>query len=193
MKKDEFIKQLAEELKTLSHEERQEILNDQEEFIREAIASGRNEEEVVKSLGTPKSFADSLKLEVQVKKIEEAPDLFSKGKETLKTTWVLFALMPLNIFLILVPGITVLSFLFSWLTVGSVFAIGGVALICFTFFSLFLGFTVLQFFAFLFLSIGFISMGTATLALLYKVLELSFNLFLQYVQWNLRLIKGEKI
>lgn len=190
MKKEEFIKQLADELRSLSPEEREEILNDQEEFIREAISSGRNEEDVIQAIGTPKSFADSLKLEMQVKKIEAAPDLFSKGKELLKTSWVLLALMPLNVFLILVPGVTAVSFLFTWLTVGAVILLVGLGLICFAFVCLLIGFTFLQFLAFLFLSIGFIAMGIAALVLLYKVLEISFDLFLQYIQWNLSLIKG---
>ncbi len=51
MTKKEFLEKLREELKGLSRSDIDDIINDQEEFIRDAVSAGRSEEEVVSSLG----------------------------------------------------------------------------------------------------------------------------------------------
>lgn len=194
MKKEEFLSQLKVELiGVLSTSEIQEILEDQDEFIREAMASGREEEEVISSLGNPKNFADSLKLENQVKKIQSTEDMWGKSKEAWKATVLLVALMPLNLFLILVPGVAVLSFLFSWLTVGASLLFGGAIMIFVSFFSMLLGFTFAQFVGFVLLSIGTFALGVSTLALLYKVLQIMFDLIVRYYNWNVQVFKGANL
>ena len=194
MKKEEFISQLKVELiGELSTSEIQEILEDQVEFIHEAIASGRNEEEVIASLGNPKNFADSLKLENQVKKIKSTEDMWGKSKETWKATGLLVALMPLNLFLILVPGIAVLSFLFSWLSVGATLVFVGTILVFISFFSMLLGFTFPQFIGFVLLSLGVFSLGVSALTLLYKVLQVGFDLLVKYFNWNVKVFKGANL
>lgn len=193
MKKEEFLAQLRVELHGLGAHEVEEILRDQQEFIHDAVASGRNEEEVVKSLGSPKNFADSLRFETHVKKIQDTEDIWGKSKEAWKASVTLIALMPLNLFLILVPGITVLSFLFTWLSLGISLFIIGFIFVFISFFSVLFGFTLPQLFGFLLLSIGTTAAGVSMLALLYKVLQMSFDLLVKYLNWNIKVFKGAKL
>lgn len=193
MKRSEFLALLRVELHGLPAQEVEDILNDQDEFIRDAVESGRQEEEVVKGLGSPKSFADSLKLETHVKKIQDTEDIWGKSKEASKATIALIALMPLNLFLILVPGVTVLSFLFTWLTLGASLFIFGFICVFISFFSVLFGLTVVQLFGFLLVSIGVTAAGVSMLALLYKVLQVSFDLLVKYMNWNIKIIKGAQL
>lgn len=194
MKKEEFLAQLKTELiGMLGTVEIQEILDDQEEFIREAVASGRQEEEVVASLGNPKNFADSLKLENQVKKIQDSQGVWDKSKETWKATGLLIALMPLNLFLILVPGVALLSFVLSWLSVGVSLLCVGAVMIFGSFFSMLFGFTFLQFLGLFLLSVGTFAFGVCSLALLYKAMQVMFELLIKYFNWNVKVFKGASL
>ena len=193
MTKDEFLKELEKELNFLTDLERREVLEDQDEFIREAISQGRSEEEVIKSLGTPKSFAEAVRLEHRVKRIEDAPDTWSSVRESLTATGVLFGLMPLSLLLLFGPGLVILSFLFSWFTVSVSILIPASLFFFLSFFVFFFGFGVFEFLGVFFLSLGFLLGSLASLALLFSLVKFVVDLFVRYLKWNVGLVKGRLV
>jgi len=64
MKNEEFIEELKKNLKFLKKEDREEILEDYEEHFRVGKKKKRSEEEISRSLGTPKEIAKEIKEEL---------------------------------------------------------------------------------------------------------------------------------
>jgi len=190
MTKDEFLKELEKELNFLTDLEKREVIQDQEEFIREAVAEGRSEEEVVNSLGTPKNFAEALRLEHKVKRIKDAPDTWTSLKESLTATGVLFGLMPLSLILIFGPGLVIASFLFSWLTASFSILIAASFCVLASFSVFFFGLGMLEFFGVFFVSLGILLASLASLALLFSLVKFIVNLFVRFLNWNINLLKG---
>ena len=193
MTKEEFLKELEKELSFLTDLEKREVIQDQEEFIREAMAQGRTEEEVIRSLGTPRAFADALKLENKVKQIQEAPDTWSSVKESLTATGVLFGLMPLSLLFLFGPGFVFLSFLFTWFTLSLSIMIPSSFFVLGSFIIFFFGFGLVEFLGIFFLSLGFLLGSLASIALLFSVVRLLVNLFVRYLNWNISLLKGRLV
>ena len=99
MTKQDFLNRLRSELRGLDETDIDEIISDQEEFIRDAMSAGRSEEEVVSSLGSPKAFADSLKLEYKVNRINNSESTWESYKEIFGSVGILVALAPINLIL----------------------------------------------------------------------------------------------
>lgn len=193
MKKTEFIEELKKELKFLKQDELNEVIADQEEFIRDAMSTGRSEEEVIASLGSPKSFAESIKLEYKMKKIKDAPSTWDSVKESLTATGILFGLMPLAVLLLLVPGLSVFGFLFSWFVTTLVFLLISMFMILGSFLVFLVGMGFTEFFAVLFLSLGFVFASMASLSLLVSLVKFFVNLLVRYINWSLSTLKGKVI
>lgn len=189
-RKEEFLATLKTRLSHLPSAERDEILRDQEEYIRDAVSSGRSEEEVIRSLGSPEVFAESIPAQSKIEKAEKASGLKEQVGDTLKATLAVIALTPFNLFIVLGPFITAISLLGSGFMAGAALAGGSViGLFAFLFHYLFLkSGWALNSSAF-FLILGLITGGVA-LILLMTVLTRTFTqLTLRYLRWNLKLIK----
>lgn len=191
MKKEEFIEELKKELRFLNQEELVEVISDQEEFIRDAMSTGRSEEEVIASLGSPKSFAESIKLEYKMKKIKDSSSTWDSVKESLTATGILFGLMPLAVLLLLVPGVSIFSFLFSWFVTTLVFMMISMFMIMGSFLVFIVGMGFTEFFAVIFLSLGFAFASLASLALLVTLVKFFVNLLVKYINWSLHTLKGK--
>lgn len=70
MKQENFIQTLRHELSYLPKHEVDEILADYREYISDAIAAGRNEEEVIAALGDPAKLARELKAQANYRQWE---------------------------------------------------------------------------------------------------------------------------
>lgn len=191
MTKEEYLKNLRDELRGLDEKDVNDIINDQEEFIRDAMSAGRTEVEILRSLGSPKSLADSLKLEYKVKKIDASGSTWESYKEILGSGGILIALAPLNFFLLFGPVIAILSFMFSWIVTSAVIVFTGAALLIAQFVvGFFIGLNFVQTATLLFGSIGVISFGLIGVALFVLVSQVFIKLFISYAQWNISLVKG---
>src|SRR5690606_18412137 len=93
--KQVFLNELSYHLRKIRSEERQEILRDQEEYIHEAIQSGRSEEEVIGSLGDPKVFARNLILELKLNEVERTEKSSTQLRLILGVLFAMLALAPL--------------------------------------------------------------------------------------------------
>lgn len=193
MKKEEFLNILRNELRGLDPKDIEEIIRDQEEFIRDAMSVGRAEEDVVRSLGPPKSFADSVKLEYKVNKINNASNTWESYKEVLGSVGILVALAPINLILFFGPVIAILGFLFSWIVAsGSVIFVGAALLFAQVVIGLFASFTFLQMATFFFATVGVIALGFCGVAMFIVFSQLFIRVFTVYIKWNLGLINGRR-
>lgn len=191
MNKEDFLQELRVQLKGLEQKDIDDIINDQEEFIRDAMSAGRTEAEVLRSLGSPRAFADSLKLEYKVKKIDQAGGTWESYKEILGSSGILLALAPLNFIILFGPVIAVLSFLFSWIVTSVTIVFTGSALLVAQFFvGFFIGFNFFQTATLLFASIGVLSFGLIGVALFILMSQVFIKVFVAYAEWNISLIKG---
>ena len=191
MKKAEFIEELKNELSSLNEDELNEVIQDQEEFIRDAMSTGRSEEDVIASLGSPKAFAESIKLEYKVRKIKDSSSTWDSVKESLTATGILFGLMPLAVLLLLGPGLAVVSFLFSWFVTTLVFLLISMFMIMGSFLVFVFGMGLVEFFAILFLSMGFVFASLASLSLLVAIVKFFVELLVKYINWSLKTLKGK--
>ncbi|HEY9103784.1 DUF1700 domain-containing protein [Chitinimonas sp.] len=67
MNREQFLSTLRHELRGILPQEREEIIADYEEYFRDARAAGRDEEEVARSLGSPRQLARELRAEARIK------------------------------------------------------------------------------------------------------------------------------
>ncbi len=193
MKKEDFLSKLRDELRGLDPVDIEDILRDQEEFIRDAMSAGRTEEDVVRSLGEPKAFADALKLEYKVNRINNSSSTWESYREVLGSIGILIALAPVNIILFFGPVIAVLGFLFSWILTSGGIVIAGASFLLIQFIvALIVGFTFLQTATLFFASVGVIALGLCGVALFIIFTQLFMKLFTTYIKWNIELINGRR-
>jgi len=190
MNKSEFLETLKSKLTRLDAVERAEILRDQEEYIREAVSAGRSEEEVIRSLGSPETFAESISASAKIEKAEGASNMREKMSDTWTATLAVIALTPFNLFIVLGPFITAVSILGSGFIAGASLTGGSVfGLLAFLFHYLFIkSGWILNFPAFFFI-LGLFCTGIALILLMAILTRTFITLTLRYLRWNLKLIK----
>ncbi len=189
MTKVDYLNQLRNALQSINETERKEILQDQEEYIQDAIRSGRKEEDVVLALGSVNDFVKELTINTQIASAASEKNIFSQFKKILKAILMIGVLAPFNLIFILGP--------FCGL-VGVLVAIGAVAtavIIC-AIVALFVSFIFLGHFP-LFLTVLFGSLGLLSASVLiaygfYFLTKWCFQISIKYIEWNLKLITGDK-
>lgn len=139
MTKNDYLNSLRRELSGFSKEELDDVIRDQEEYINDAIASGRSEEEVIKSLGYSSSLARELKASHHLKSAEENKGLFSKTESTMHVVFALCVLAPFNLIFVLGPFLAMCGALFTIWTLGLAFVVTSVALLCASLTTIFFG------------------------------------------------------
>lgn len=189
-----FLNELRFNLRGISERELQEIIRDQEEYIADAIAAGRTEEEVVRSLGDPKNLAKSLLLETKIEQAESATTVSKKANGILGAIVAVIALAPLNLIFALVPAILILTFVFTGWVLSLAGLFSTIALL-FAFLAVFLFVPVgfLNHLAALFLFMGSIGLGCIALYFMFFVTKWVAKGFLAYLRWNLNFIRGRAV
>ncbi|MFB7639876.1 DUF1700 domain-containing protein [Peribacillus butanolivorans] len=179
MNKEEFLKQLDASLKRLSLEERQDILQDYEEYFEIGLEKGKTEQEISEALGNPKQISKELSATYHLGQVEET----TSAGNVMRAVWAVIGLGFFNIVIVLGPFIALLGVVIAgWASaIGFILAPFGVLL------NLILGSFQLfdLFFALGLCGIGiFIAMGmfVATSALIKG--------FIRYLKFNVSLVKG---
>ncbi|WP_285768746.1 DUF1700 domain-containing protein [Peribacillus sp. SI8-4] len=179
MNKEQFIKQLNDALTRLSLEERQDILQDYEEYFAIGMEQGKTDQEISASLGNPKQISKELLATYHLGQVEQS----TSAGNIMRAVWAVIGLGFFNLVIVLGPFIALvgvviagwasaLAFILSPLGVVVNLAIGS-----FQLFDLF--------FALALCGIGiFIAMGmfAATSALTKG--------FIRYLKFNASLVKG---
>lgn len=192
MTKDQYLSDLKNRLSSLSLEERNDILRDQEELIREAMAAGRTEESVIQGLGDPKSLASALTAQKHINKATHENSLASKFKLTMRAMVAVLALAPLNFLFLLGPVLIVGCLLFSaWATLialGAVSFAGYGALITYSSLIPFAPLGHLASFSFITGSLGVTILVSM---LLWLICKMFLNMLLSYLQWNVEFVQKQ--
>lgn len=191
MKKEQFLASLRSQLSHLPPEEVNEILRDQEEYIRDAVSAGRTEEKVIESLGDPKSFAASVSAESKIQRAENSSTLKSQVSSTMGALVAILALAPLNIIFALGPFIALVFIAFGgWgVALGSLFA-SIITFGAFLFKGIFMAAGLWAHLTVFFFILGCFGVSLLALIVMYKVTQMFLKMTISYLKWNLNFIKG---
>lgn len=202
--KTEYLQILGQHLARLPESERADILRDQEEFFREAIASGRTEADVIGSLGDPKQLAKTLIAEAKLTGAETSFNTSSSTSSdvpntsirnqmgaTMRAVIAIVTLAPFNLIFVLGPFLGLLGCLVAGWAVGASFMIAGGAAVFFLLTELMLlSASSFAHVASFLLSIGVVLFSFSFLVLMAWASSLVAQLTVRYLRWNLDLIQA---
>lgn len=179
MNKEQFIKQLNASLTRLSLEEREDILQDYEEYFEIGMEEGKSEQEISKSLGNPRQISKELMASFHLGQVEQT----TSAGNVMRAVWAVIGLGFFNLVIVLGPFIALIGVVIA----GWVSAIAFILAPLGALFNLVLGnFQLFDlFFALGLCGIGiFIAMGmfVATSALTKG--------FIRYLKFNASLVKA---
>lgn len=193
MRKEEFLRALKSQLSGLPSPEIQDILRDQEEYIDDAVRSGRSEETVVASLGDPKAFASGILAEARIKSAESTDGLGSKFSGTWKALVAILALAPLNVLIVLGPFLVLVAMLFAgWAVSLGLFLAAWAVLIAFLFKLVFITVGVWAHLSAFFFTVGWIGVGLLGLLLMAQATRFFLQGTLAYLKWNVNFVQGNR-
>jgi uncharacterized membrane protein len=192
VKKVDFLNELRGALIALSTEEREEIIRDQEEYIRDAVAAGRDEETVVASLGSPHSFAAQLTVESKIARAEVTDRLPEKFRNVFGAVLAILALAPFNFIVVLGPflalvGLNIAGWAVSMSAIFAAAMVLGVFLFKLTTFAV----GIYTHLAALFLCLGLVGAGILGVILMFALTRFFLKATASYLRWNLKLIEGK--
>ncbi|NCN40029.1 DUF1700 domain-containing protein [bacterium] len=192
MTKQQFLSELESHLAEVNEAEREDILRDQEEYIREATNLGRSEMSVIEALGSPRALAATLKAEMKISRATQSTNLSSKFKLTISAVVAALALAPLNFLFLLGPFLAVCVLLFTGWTLVVTFGATSIALFIALAGNLSLipwaPFGHMAGFSFLLGSMGLIVLCGMVLWVLTKW---GLDMFLGYLNWNMNFVKKQ--
>lgn len=181
MNRGQFLKQLSEQLSALPRNERDDILNDYNEYFENGLLEGKSESEIAENLGSPELIAKELNITNTFAQVDQKMT-FSNVISAIGLT---IGLSFLNLIIVLGPAIAIAGVLFGgWVSSVALIFSPLLQLV-----SIMLGFN--QAFAFeIFLSIGFSGLGIILLIVMYYVTIFSSKVFIRYCKWNVTVVKG---
>lgn len=118
MNKSEYLNQLRKEMGGMSFSDIEDIIRDQEEYFRDALSSGRDESQVISSLGDPAQIAKELKAEHQIKVATIEENFLPKTKNIFKAIFALCVLAPFNLIFVFGPFLGLCGVLLALWSVG---------------------------------------------------------------------------
>ena len=197
MTQKEFIFQLRLQLAGLPTAEVDDIIRDQEEFIRDACAAGRTEESVVAALGTPADLARNLKAEIKIENAEEKifkateeKHLSEQMKGVFGAVGAVLVLAPFNLIFVLGPFTALMGVLFGgWVTAVTLALVAIVLIIVFFGYLVFVPGGGVLYIAMLFGFLALLAAGCFMLGLMYMVTQFVVKMILRYLRWNISFIK----
>ncbi|CAM4121308.1 DUF1700 domain-containing protein [Bacillus paramycoides] len=180
MNKEQFLRELSNQLRKLPEEERKDILFDYEEHFQFGVEEGKTESEIIKGLGSPKVIAKEL---LAMYRFDE----MKKDPSTSNVTRAVMAAIGLSLFnfiIVLGPLIAIISIIFSlW--------IAGISSVVTPFFVILKVFMGTFLWIDLFVSITFVGVGLLLCIAAYYSTKWFKRLCVRYVIWNFKMIKGE--
>ncbi|WML46451.1 HAAS domain-containing protein [Neobacillus sp. PS3-40] len=117
MTKEQFLKQLDSSLNRLSTAERQDILQDYKEHFDIGLESGKTEEQIASSLGSPTQIAKELLAEYHLEKVEAK----ANSVNIIRAVWAAIGLSFFNLVIVLGPFIGLVGVIFAGWVVGIAF------------------------------------------------------------------------
>jgi uncharacterized membrane protein len=191
MNKEMYLASLKQNLVELPTAETLDIIRDQEEYFRDALAAGRNESEVIKSLGDPKQFALSLRAESKIFAAENSTTVKQQIHSTLGAVIAILALAPLNLIFVFGPfmgliGVTIAG----WAVAGAILISCGAIFVIFLTKTLTVGAGFWGALSAFFLALAVLGLGLLAMATMYKATSFILKGTIAYLKWNLNFIKA---
>jgi len=193
MKKNEFLATLRLQLRDLPQNEIDDIVRDQEEYIQDAMMAGRKEEDVIASLGDPKSFASNVTAENKIKSAEQSVSLSKQVTHTFGAVFALLALAPLNIIFVLGPFLFLAGLLFGgWAASAGLFMAAWGVLMAFVFKLVFMNVGIWVHLSSFFFVMGCIGATFLCLIAMFYVTRFFVQATLAYLRWNIKFFKNAR-
>ena len=191
MKKEEFLKNLSESLNAFSAEEREDIVRDQDEYIRDAVAAGREEEAVVNSLGDPKAFASQLTVQTKIDQAQASKDLREQVRNVFGAVLAILTLAPFNVIFVLGPFMAVVGLnVAGWAVSFALVVVSLVLLAAFIFKLAVFSVGMYTHLSALFLCMGVVCLGCLGFVVMFYFTRFFMTATASYLRWNLKLLKG---
>ena len=179
MNKEQFLKHLEASLKRLSLEERQDILQDYEEYFTIGIDKGKSEQEIAASLGNLRQIAKELLASYHLQQVEHT----TSAGNIIRAVWAVIGLGFFNLVIVLGPLIALLGLVFSGWVMSVAFILAPFGILI----NLFIGeFRLFDLFA----SIGLCGIGIFIAMGMYVATKALFKGFIRYMKFNVSLVKG---
>jgi uncharacterized membrane protein len=186
----EYIRILKSRLEgTLPRDELDDIISDYSEHFRMGKASGRSEEELYRSLGSPEDAAREIRATHLVKKAEDVKTCGNLFHAVLAT----LGLGLFNLVFVLIPFIVLVCLLLVVFVAGILFAIFGPAAFIYSVLQLagIPAFAIWQSpLAGVFFSIGITTFGLLLVIGDYYLARFFYHIGIRYLKWNIGVIKG---
>jgi uncharacterized membrane protein len=184
MNKKQFLSEMERRLSRLPKDEKEDILQDYEEYFSIGIEEGKTESEIATSLGSPKQLSKELLANYHIEKMEAT----TTTRNMFRAVWAVIGLGFVNLVIVLGPFLVVLSLLLAgWIT-GVAGALSPLLVIVNTIVNpeIFEWYDV-------FFSIAFCGVGLFILIGMYYASNGVKNGFLRYLKFNVSVVKGGTI
>ncbi|ATP40983.1 hypothetical protein CSE16_13480 [Solibacillus sp. R5-41] len=188
MSKKQFLLILKKNLRKLPKNEKEEILQDYEEYFMIGVGEGKIESQIVESLGSPKQIAKELNAVYAIKKVEE--------RKSIKNIFTaLFSIMGLSVINCIIITVTLIMllilipFTLAYIIGVPIMILSPLILIVMGFVN---GFSTIGS-GEIFESIKGLSIGFLLAFLGYYLAKFSSILFIKYLRWNMSIVRGEKL
>ena len=179
MNKEQFLKQLNTSLVKLSQEERQDILQDYEEYFRIGMEKGKTEQEIAESLGNPKQISKELTASYRLNQVAQK----SSAANVMRAVWAVIGLGFFNLVIVLGPFIALVGIAIA----GWVSAIGFILSPFGILYNLMLGdFRLFD----LYVALGLCGIGLFIAMGMYVATSALTKGFILYLKFNVSLVKG---
>lgn len=191
MNKQTFLAELERELADLSPDERKDILRDMDEYFHEAMSRGMGEEDVLKKLGAPKAFSETILAEAKVKRMQTATGFSKKVPAFFGALGAILLLTPFNLFFVLLPLLFATLFIvIGWPLILVLIASLPILLIVSTFIIINIGFKIFALLSILFFIIGWFGMVVAIVIGFSYITLFYFKGIARLFQWNIQFVKN---
>ncbi|WP_459500052.1 DUF1700 domain-containing protein [Bacillus sp. C1] len=180
MNKEQFLRELSGHLRKLPEEESRDILYDYEEHFQFGIEEGKTEFEIIKGLGSPKAIAKEMLALYRFDEMKKDPS----ASNITRAVTAAIGLSLLNFIIVLGPLVVIASFIFSLWVGGVASVVAPLLVVVKVLTGTFLWLDV-------FVSIAFVGVGLLLCISAYYCTKWFKNVCVGYVNWNLKMIKGE--
>ena len=181
MNRETFLQELSYHLSALPKEERNDILNDYNEYFENGLLEGKSESEISENLGSPEMIAKELNISNTFAKVEDKMTV----SNVMGAIGLTIGLSFLNFIIVLGPALAIAGILLGGWGASIAFILSPFLQLI----GIILGFN--QAYAFeIFISIALSGLGILLLIAMYYVTLFSSKVFIKYCKWNVSVVKG---
>lgn len=124
MKKDDYLRELRRSLQGTAEEEKSEIVSDYEEHFRVGLSRGKSEEEIARSLGSPRTIGRSYRIDSML-----GDGVHATVAEVLRAVFATTSLGFFNIVIVLGPFVALVGVMVSLWAAAASIGLSGLALV----------------------------------------------------------------